>query len=339
MFKKFTNACVTLVQKYLPDPFLFCIILTAVVFIAAMPLTKQGPLNMVMHWGDGVWSLLEFSMQMALVLVLGTAMATSPPMQKVLKKLAAIPKTPFQSIVFVTFIALVACWINWGFGLIVGAILAKEVAKQGRKVDYRLLIASAYSGFLIWHGGISGSIPLTIANVTETVTAQTGGVLTASIPSSQTIFSPWNLIICVAFLIILPLVNAKMHPSDNQIVVIDPALLKEEPAKVFKKGTGIVNFFIPSGGGQWAVQGPIMMPAGAALGVAPQVTAMSIAWGRCLDQYDPAFLGPARAGYRRFGRARYHGVLCCGSDRVGPDYLPGLSGYRNLYLTKPRRRA
>ena len=42
---------------------------------------------------------------------------------------------------------------------------------------------------------------------------------------------------------------------------------------------GIVNFFVPSGGGQWAVQAPIMMPAGAALGVPAAKTAMAIAWG------------------------------------------------------------
>ncbi|MDR2258940.1 MAG: TIGR00366 family protein, partial [Treponema sp.] len=80
MFKKITNACVNLVQRFLPDPFIFCIILTIVVFVAAMPLTSQGPLTMVMHWGGGVWVLLAFSMQMALVLVLGSAMANSPPM-------------------------------------------------------------------------------------------------------------------------------------------------------------------------------------------------------------------------------------------------------------------
>lgn len=42
---------------------------------------------------------------------------------------------------------------------------------------------------------------------------------------------------------------------------------------------GIVNFFVPSGGGQWAVQAPIMMPAGNILGVTPAKTAMAIAWG------------------------------------------------------------
>ena len=42
---------------------------------------------------------------------------------------------------------------------------------------------------------------------------------------------------------------------------------------------GVVNFFVPSGGGQWAVQGPIMMPAGAAMGIENGRTAMAIAWG------------------------------------------------------------
>lgn len=400
MFKKFTNGCVALVQRFLPDPFLFCIILTILVFVLAMPLTGQTPLDMTVHWGSGVWSLLAFTMQMALVLVLGTAMANSPPMQKVLKKLAALPKTAAQSIFFVTVVSLIACWINWGFGLVVGAIFAKEIAKQGRKVDYRLLIASAYSGFIIWHGGFSGSIPLTVADVTEAVSAQTGGVITQSIPTSQTIFSPFNIIICVALLIAIPVVNVLMHPLPANTVVISKSLLVEEPVKKEKPTTpaekmenspilsfvivilalaflvyhfatrgfllnldivnliflalgilfhktpinyvnaigqavkgaggillqfpfyagimgmmtganavtglslagvisngfvsisnkvtfpllsflsaGIVNFFVPSGGGQWAVQAPIMMPAGAQLGVAPAVTAMSIAWG------------------------------------------------------------
>lgn len=401
MFKKLTNACVSLVQKFLPDPFLFCIILSILVFLLGMPLTGQGPLAMALHWGDGVWSLLAFTMQMALVLVLGTAMANSPPMQKVLRSLARIPKTPTQSIVMVSVISLVACWVNWGFGLVVGAIFAKEVARQARsKVDYRLLIASAYSGFLIWHGGFSGSIPLTVANVTEAVTAQTSGVLLESIPTTQTIFAPFNIIICLTFLIVLPIINAMMHPSPEQTVVINKELLHddvivvkkpESPAEkmesfrplswvvvalalaylvhhfatkgflldlnivnliflmlgVLFHGTpinyvnainqaikgaggillqfpfyagimgmmtganaatgvtlagvisegfisvsnkvtfpllsflsaGVVNFFVPSGGGQWAVQAPIMMPAGQALGVSPAITAMSIAWG------------------------------------------------------------
>jgi short-chain fatty acids transporter len=42
---------------------------------------------------------------------------------------------------------------------------------------------------------------------------------------------------------------------------------------------GLVNFFVPSGGGQFAVQGPIMLSAGAELGVDPAITIMAVSYG------------------------------------------------------------
>lgn len=403
MFKKFTNGCVNLVQRFLPDPFIFCIILTVVVFIADL-FVHGSFMQVLTFWGDGVWGLLSFAMQMALVLVLGTAMANAPIIQKGLKKLASIPKTPFQSIIFVTIISTLACWLNWGFGLVVGAIFAKEIAKQVKGVDYRLLIASAYSGFVVWHAGLSGSIPLKIASWAETLPKETGNIIASAenvVPLNQTVFSVWNILICLVILILMPIVNAKMHPTKDNVVAIDPKLLVETkiqkpenktPAQKLEnsrimafivvilgaiyivkvlvakgvpgldlnlvnliflvlgvlchktpiayvnaitdavKGAGgvllqfpfyagimgmmtganpetgvslagvisngfvaisnkvtfplwtflsagIVNFFVPSGGGQWTVQGPIMMPAGAQLGVSPALTAMGIAWG------------------------------------------------------------
>lgn len=403
MFKKFTNGCVNLVQRFLPDPFIFCIILTVVVFIADL-FVHGSFMQVLTFWGDGVWGLLSFAMQMALVLVLGTAMANAPIIQKGLKKLASIPKTPFQSIIFVTLISTLACWLNWGFGLVVGAIFAKEIAKQVKGVDYRLLIASAYSGFVVWHAGLSGSIPLKIASWAESLPKETGNIITSAenvVPLNQTVFSLWNILICLVILILMPIVNAKMHPAKDKVVAIDPKLLVEvkiakpenkTPAQklensrimafivvilgaiyivkvLIAKGVpgldlnlvnliflvlgvlchktpiayvnaiaeavkgaggvllqfpfyagimgmmtganpetgvslagiisngfvaisnkvtfplwtflsaGVVNFFVPSGGGQWTVQGPIMMPAGKALGVDPAITAMGIAWG------------------------------------------------------------
>ncbi|MGG7165358.1 TIGR00366 family protein [Clostridium ihumii] len=401
MFKKFTNGCVKLVQKYLPDPFIFAAALTILVFILGTIITKQSPFAMIQHWGNGFWSLLAFSMQMALVLVLGHALANAPAFNKLLKKLARIPKNQFQAIILVTVVSLIACWVNWGFGLVIGAIFAKEIAKQVKKVDYRLLIASAYSGFLVWHAGLSGSIPLTVSGGGDAVKKLTMGVIDKPIPTSQTLFNPAMICILIVLLITLPLVNRAMHPGEKDVVEIDPSLLdeaKEEVASVTAltpadkvenspvisiilcvlgfiyiiyyfinngvnlnldivnmiflflgillhktpknyvnaigeaaKGSagiilqfpfyagitgmmigqsaagislagsisqafvsisskttfplftflsaGIVNFFVPSGGGQWAVQAPIMLPAGQALGVSPAVTCMAIAWG------------------------------------------------------------
>lgn len=401
IFKKFTSLCVGLMQRYLPDPFIFCAILTFLVFLGAKFFTKVSLMDIILFWSGGFWSLLSFSMQMALVLVTGHAMASSKFFKKLLEGIASKLSGPKQAIVVVSVVSALACVLNWGFGLVIGAILAKEIAKKVKGIDYRLLIASAYTGFLVWHGGLSGSIPLQLASGGETLTKQSAGVIKEAISTSETLFSPMNIYIVVGLLIILPLINVAMYPSKDEVVVVDPKLL-EEPVEVevefskmtpaekiensrvvsillsimglayivyyvvnegfslnlnlvnfiflflgiFLHGTprrylnaiteavkgsagillqfpfyagimgimtgvdaegnslailmsnffvnistprtfpvlsfisaGIVNFFVPSGGGQWVVQAPIVMPAGQAIGVSAAKSAMAIAWG------------------------------------------------------------
>ncbi|WP_246943443.1 short-chain fatty acid transporter [Bacillus pinisoli] len=383
-----------IMQRYLPDPFLFVVILTFVVFGLGLLLTESSTMNMVQYWGDGFWSLLAFSMQMVLVLVTGYVLASSPLFKKGLGALASKAKSPGQAIILVTVISIIASWINWGFGLVIGALFAKELAKKVSNVDYRLLIASAYSGFVVWHGGFSGSIPLTIA--TEGHFSQD---LIGIIPTSQTIFATFNVIIVLALFLILPVLNRFMHPSKEETITVSPELLEGSsnfqaatiehsamtPAEKIEnsfivsllvgllglaflvyyfvnsgfnlnlnivnfiflflgilfhgtprrflesvldavKGAGgiiiqfpfyagimgmmtasglaavmseafvsisneftfplftfisagIVNFFVPSGGGQWAVQAPVMLAAADALDVSYAKTAMAVAWG------------------------------------------------------------
>lgn len=380
-----------IMQRYLPDPFLFVIILTFVVFGLGLIFTDSGPYQMIQHWGTGFWGLLTFSMQMVLVLVTGHVLASSQIFKRGLGALASTAKSPGQAIIIVTLVSLAASLINWGFGLVIGALFAKELAKKVQGVDYRLLIASAYSGFVVWHGGISGSIPLTIA--TEGHFAQD---IIGIISTDQTIFASFNIIIIIAMVLILPIVNRLLMPAQKDTVTVDPAILEEsmeeskeksamtpaerlENSKVisliigifglvflfyyfasngFKlnldivnflflilgilfhgtpkrfleavlnavKGAsgiivqfpfyagimgmmtasglavvmsnafvsisndftfpfftfisaGVVNFFVPSGGGQWAVQGPVMLEAAEALNASIPKTAMAVAWG------------------------------------------------------------
>ncbi len=400
MFQKIIRGCVKLVQRFLPEPFIFAVILTIIAFLVAMSVCRQTPLEVIEHWGGGVWSLLAFAMQMALVLVCGSALAAAPSVKKGISALAGLPKTPAGAIALVTGISAVACWLNWGFGLIVGVIFAKEIARKLRGVDYRLLIASAYSGFVVWHAGISGSIPLTMATPGSGLKEITRGALQNPVPISQTVLDPHNIIMVVLVIAALVLVNSLMHPKAGQVISVDPLLLQEEPEKpavkpdtpaekmensrllswiiallglsyvviklffrggsldlntviliflflgiilhktplayvnAFTKsasgaagillqfpfyagimgilmGTGksgiclgtvisdgfinistptsyplftflcaaILNMFVPSGGGHWAIQAPIMFTAGADLGVDPGLTGMAIAWG------------------------------------------------------------
>ena len=132
MFQRIINSCVKLVQKYLPDPFIFAVILTLIAACIAMPVCHQSPIEVIEHWGNGVWSLLAFAMQMALVLVCGSTLASAPIIKKGISALASLPKSPAGAIALVTGISAVACWLNWGFGLIVGVIFAKEIAKKLR---------------------------------------------------------------------------------------------------------------------------------------------------------------------------------------------------------------
>lgn len=398
MFKKFTNGCVRIVNRWLPDPFLFAVILTIVVFIASMIGTQQNPVQLVNAWGNssGFWGLLAFSMQMALVLVLGSAMASAKVCKQALGAIASLAKDKKSAILITTAVSTICCWLNWGFGLIAGALLAKEVARRVRDVDYPLLIASAYSGFVIWHAGLSGSIPLQMG-------AQGGTKIldvTYFAATSTTIFHPMNLIMVGLILVLMPFINYAMHPDAAHTIVVDPSLLVEEEERTYTIDTpaekiehnkvlwvitlvlgfayivyhfatkgfnldlnivnmifmflgillhgdlrkyvdaigdaaggaagillqfpfyagimglmvaanpetgeslariianfftnisnnvtfpvltflsaGIINFFVPSGGGQWAVQAPIVMPAATEMGVEYGRAAMAIAWG------------------------------------------------------------
>ena len=219
--------CVRLVQRWLPEPFIFAILLTFVAVAVAMPVCRQTPLEVIEHWGGGVWNLLAFAMQMALVLVCGSALAAAPTVKRGIAALARIPKSPAGAIALVTVVSALACWLNWGFGLIVGVVFAKEIARQMAGVDYRLLIASAYSGFVVWHAGLSGSIPLTMATPGEALAKATNGVLTEPVPVGETILNPYNLVMVLLVIVAITVANTLMHPKKDAVTV-DPQLLSDD---------------------------------------------------------------------------------------------------------------
>lgn len=221
MFRLLTRGSVRLVERYLPDPYIFVLLLTIIAALAAIIVEKTSPVALVQMWGDGFWGLLTFAMQMLLVLLTGHMLASTPLVKRWLTRLASLAKSAGGAIILVTVVSLAASWINWGFGLVVGALFAKELARQVR-VDYKLLVASAYSGFLIWHGGLAGSVPLTIATEGHFAQDKMGIIST-----SDTIFAFFNLALVVVLFVVVPLVNRLMLPSEDESVYVDPELLRE----------------------------------------------------------------------------------------------------------------
>ncbi|WP_129115749.1 short-chain fatty acid transporter [Halegenticoccus tardaugens] len=194
--QRFGRAVAGVVEAVMPSPFLFAILLTYVVFVAGIAVEGAGPTQMVGYWSDGFWDLLEFAMQMVLVLVTGYALAYHPAVRRLIGRLTAVPNTGAGAVVLVGVIAMVVSWVQWGLGLIVGAVMAREMGRQaherGMAVHYPLLCVAGYMGLgLTWHWGLAGSAPL-LMNTPGNVFIEEG-VVDGLITTSQTIFSPYSL--------------------------------------------------------------------------------------------------------------------------------------------------
>ena len=395
-FDKLAKPFVRLVDKYYPDAFLFVIILSILTFVLAITLTGSTSSETLKAWGGGLPKLFTFTAQITIVMITAHALAHTSPIEKLLVKLGDIPNKPVQAYALVTFISGLASLFAWSFGLIVGGISAKFIAigceKKKIKIHYPLLVASAYSGYVIWHMGYSSSAALFVASEGHSLVSRIG-----VIPVTETIFNSFNITVALLTLITITIICPLMRPSrDSEIIEIDTKLLKNKGKtkkineinsfaqriennrylsfltgisligyifliysekgffldlnivswtflsiglllanspihyvklvnnaaltvgpiilqypfyagimgimadtgliKILADGIasvatsetlgffsflsgGLVNMFIPSGGGQWAVQGPVMIQAAETLNVQPYVIVLGVAYG------------------------------------------------------------
>src|SRR5262249_55729663 len=116
-----TQAAVRYAERYIPDPFLYGVILTFVIAAAAFIWTPSSPLKIINSWYAGIWTILGFAMQMALVLATGVTLADAPIVKRLLTRVAAFPTHQAGAAIMVFLVAAIGSWSNWGFGLVVGA--------------------------------------------------------------------------------------------------------------------------------------------------------------------------------------------------------------------------
>ncbi len=386
--QKITRFFVKLIQHILPDAYLLAVLLTLIVLVAGMVINGKSFFQMAQYWGTGFPKLFNFAMQMCLLMLCGYVLALTPLMRKIINRVVSIPKTPRQAVAVTAFFGMVFCYFNWGFGMVVGAILAKAMGSKLKGIHFPLLVAASYGGELV--RGPSSSIPL--------VSATPGNFMTKLgmpvVPVTETLYSPWNIICTILLLIALvtyfysmkvdpqdiveyhaapepepePLNRAKMTFAEkwehsyifsvllalipitylavnfsklgfnlnmNLVILIFLSLgllLHKDPMAYLgavqtaigaTKGimiqfplyagissmmvgsglvttlsnwfvaistpmtfpsltflsAGLVNIMIPSGGGQWAIQGPIMIKAAQEMGANLPQTIMAFAWG------------------------------------------------------------
>lgn len=202
----FTDIFIRTAQRVLPSPFTIAILLTFLTFGLALLLTPAPTdsnhlLTLLFYWENSFFDFLAFAMQMMLILVLGHVLALTRPADAFLQRLVKHCHTTARAAFLVTLVSILVAFFNWGLALILGAIFARKVGEfateQQLSIHYPLIGAAGYSGLMVWHGGLSGSAPLKVAEKSHKFVEQIG-----VLPFSSTIFSSSNLI-CMGLLIFL----------------------------------------------------------------------------------------------------------------------------------------
>lgn len=402
------NVFTRIVNRYMPDPMVVAILLTAMSVVFAIAVEGSSFVDTARYWGGGFWNLLAFTMQMTVILLAGYILARTPAVDKLMDWVVMGISTPRAAIIAATLFGGVGSWLNWGFGLVLGTLIAQKLGRKVKGLHYPLVIAAGYSGFAVYGVGLSGSVPLLI-NTPGHFLEKTIGL----VPLSETIFSPYLIVMNLVILVTLPLFNVMLHPKKPEDVIEAKPAPELEPkdaaaqvrentlaerlnnSRIIGVGTGLfglfyaglylyegggvtlnfvnllflflgitlfvtpsrflgavnegvkvvsgiiiqypfyagilailggsglivtlsnwfvsfssaetlpiwsflsaglINIFVPSGGGQWVIQGPVMMDAAAKLGASLPATALAVQIGdQWTNMVQPFWLLPALA--------------------------------------------
>jgi short-chain fatty acids transporter len=266
-----TKTIETFFKRFLPSPFAIAILLTLLtmvlaLFIAEAPKDEPHFLAILSFWEHGIWNdtLLVFAYQMMLILVLGHILVLSKPMNSLIFRLTNLVSNTSNAVLLVAGTTMIISFFNWGLGLIFGAILARKVAEAAQlrnfKINYPLVGASGYVGLMIWHGGISGSAPLKVAENGHLASLMAGvsdhniiGQLPDFIPFSDTVFSTFNLVLFGILLVLIPLVlyrlGKKAEVATTNLPIYKGATSEKtgligmerlDHSKVFGRGFGLI---------------------------------------------------------------------------------------------------
>ena len=193
---RLADAC----ERYFPDAFVFALAAVLLVLLAGLLLGER-PEKLVRAFGDGFWVLVPFTMQMALIIVGGFVVASSPPVAALIRRLASLPRSPRGAVAFVAFFAMLTSLLSWGLSLVFTGLLVREVTRRIPRVDYRAIGSAAYLGLgSVWALGLSSSAAQLQA--TRSVIPAPLLAVTGVIPLSQTLFL-WQSLLLAAALIAL----------------------------------------------------------------------------------------------------------------------------------------
>ncbi len=208
--KKFQFAA----DKVIPNSFVFCIVLTFIVFIMGWMLTTSGISDLIAYWYDGLWSMIQFAFQMTLLVVVCSAAAKSPLVEKILSWVSRIPKTPAAAYAFLIVISTLAGWINWAFGMILAPILSMYLSKNVRKCHFPLMVVIGYSCMIGVQPICPSASAIALLSSPDHFMVDQIGVL----PVTETAFSPVGLSMAAILILLTLLVAVNFKVPEKEVV-------------------------------------------------------------------------------------------------------------------------
>lgn len=214
MISKFGEKATKLFEKYMPDSFVFALLLTIITSLIALFWLGTEPLQIIQAWYDGFWTLLEFGMQIVLIVITGFAIALSPIVKKGINKITLYIKTPRQVYFSVVLIGGLLSFISFGW-IVITCVLARELALRIKGINYPFLIACVYFSGGSWVSGFSSSIALLLGTKNNFLIE--AGILSETIPTAITLISPLNIAVLILYLVFAPLMIVFLIPKSKNI--------------------------------------------------------------------------------------------------------------------------
>lgn len=205
-------------DRFIPDSFVFCVILTLIVFAGGAFVTDKGMLHLVNGWYDGLWGMISFAFQMAFMVVTCGAAAKAPAVERILTKVARIPKTPTAAMFILIMFGFVSSFINWAFCTILTPILAMQLSKNVKGLHFPMMIAAGYTTMILgqcW--GPSSSVYALVATKGHFL-EKSIGLLTQDV----TVYNPVNTAMFFIVAIALFVVSIYTRPPQDELVMYIP---------------------------------------------------------------------------------------------------------------------
>ncbi|MEK1941694.1 MAG: TIGR00366 family protein [Pseudomonas sp.] len=249
-FARFAMRCSNWAERWFPDSWVFATLAVLLVTLAVLAMGAP-PAQAAKAFGDGFWSLIPFTMQMAFVVIGGYVVASSAPASRLIDVLARVPKNGRQAVAWVALISMSASLLNWGLSLVFGGLLVRALARREElHMDYRAAGAAAYLGLgAVWALGLSSSAAQLQANPTSLPPSILA--ITGVIPFTETIFL-WQSGVLLLALVVVSLVIAYITaPSassarDAKACGVDPSFTVTKLEK-------------PTRPGEWLEHSPLLI--------------------------------------------------------------------------------